>query len=257
MVYPDVDRDRAARLAEIAKALGDPIRLQLVDVLRKHAGEVCVCELTPLFDVGQPTVSHHLNVLRKAGIVDSERRGLWAYYYVLPEALEDLQRWLTTVMSDQEIRELVRERYAAAARRVTEPEAGAGDGCCGSEGGCCGTALAEDEREVFGAALYAGGEADEVPEAAALASLGCGNPTALAELHAGEVVLDLGSGGGIDVLLSARRVGPDRPGIRPRHDRRDAGAGAAQCRRRRASPTSSSSRGRWRRSRCRTPAWTW
>jgi ArsR family transcriptional regulator len=51
--------------------------------------------LTPLFDVGQPTVSHHLNALRKAGIVDSERRGLWAYYYVLPEALEDLQRWLT------------------------------------------------------------------------------------------------------------------------------------------------------------------
>jgi ArsR family transcriptional regulator len=95
VVSPDVDRDRAARLAEIAKALGDPIRLQLVDVLRKHAGEVCVCELTPLFDVGQPTVSHHLNVLRKAGIVDSERRGLWAYYYVLPEALEDLQRWLT------------------------------------------------------------------------------------------------------------------------------------------------------------------
>jgi ArsR family transcriptional regulator len=95
VVYPDVDRERAAQLAEIAKALGDPIRLQLVDVLRKHAGEVCVCELTPLFDVGQPTVSHHLNVLRKAGIVDSERRGLWAYYYVLPEALEDLQRWLT------------------------------------------------------------------------------------------------------------------------------------------------------------------
>jgi ArsR family transcriptional regulator len=94
VVYPDVDRERAARMAQVAKALGDPIRLQLVDVLRKHAGEVCVCELTPLFDVGQPTVSHHLNVLRKAGIVDSERRGLWAYYYVLPEALEELERWL-------------------------------------------------------------------------------------------------------------------------------------------------------------------
>ena len=95
VVYPDVDRERASRLAEIARALGDPIRLQLVDVLRKHAGEVCVCELTPLFDVGQPTVSHHLNVLRKAGIVDSQRRGLWAYYYVLPDALEELKRWLT------------------------------------------------------------------------------------------------------------------------------------------------------------------
>ena len=95
VAYPDVDRERAERMAQVAKALGDPIRVQLVDVLRKHAGEVCVCELTPLFDVGQPTVSHHLNVLRKAGIVDSERRGLWAYYYVLPDVLEELQRWLT------------------------------------------------------------------------------------------------------------------------------------------------------------------
>jgi ArsR family transcriptional regulator len=95
VVYPDVDRERALTIATLAKALGDPIRLQLVDVLRKHAGKVCVCELTPLFDIGQPTVSHHLNVLRRAGIVDSERRGLWAYYYVLPDALEELRRWLT------------------------------------------------------------------------------------------------------------------------------------------------------------------
>jgi ArsR family transcriptional regulator len=87
VVYPDVERQEAERMAKIAKALGDPIRLQLVDVLRKHAGRVCVCELTPLFDVEQPTVSHHLKVLREAGIVDSERQGLWAYYYVNPEAL--------------------------------------------------------------------------------------------------------------------------------------------------------------------------
>jgi ArsR family transcriptional regulator len=95
VVYPDVARDRAERIAELAKALGDPIRLQLVDVLRKHAGKVCVCELTPLFDVSQPTVSHHLKVLREAGIVDSERRGLWAYYYVLPESLAELSDWLS------------------------------------------------------------------------------------------------------------------------------------------------------------------
>ena len=82
-------------MAVVAKALGDPIRVQLVDVLRKHAGKVCVCELTPLFDVGQPTVSHHLKVLRHAGIVDSERQGLWAYYYVLPDAIDELTRWLT------------------------------------------------------------------------------------------------------------------------------------------------------------------
>ncbi|HEV3128615.1 MAG TPA: metalloregulator ArsR/SmtB family transcription factor [Solirubrobacteraceae bacterium] len=94
VVYPDTERAEAERMASVAKALGDPIRLQLVDVLRKHAGKVCVCELTPLFDVGQPTVSHHLKVLRQAGIVDSERRGLWAYYYVVPEALEELTAWL-------------------------------------------------------------------------------------------------------------------------------------------------------------------
>jgi ArsR family transcriptional regulator, arsenate/arsenite/antimonite-responsive transcriptional repressor len=95
IAYPDVERQQAERLATIAKALGDPIRLQLVDVLRKHAGKVCVCELTPLFDVGQPTVSHHLKVLRDAGLVDSERRGLWAYYYVLPDSLEELNKWLS------------------------------------------------------------------------------------------------------------------------------------------------------------------
>ena len=95
VAYPDTAREQAERLARVSKALGDPIRLQLVDVLRRHAGKVCVCELTPLFDVGQPTVSHHLKVLRDAGIVDSERRGLWAYYYVVPDALEELTRWLT------------------------------------------------------------------------------------------------------------------------------------------------------------------
>lgn len=95
VVYPDVARDRAERIAKLAKALGDPIRLQLVDVLRKHAGKVCVCELTPLFDVSQPTVSHHLKVLREAGIVNSERRGLWAYYYVVPESLNELSEWLS------------------------------------------------------------------------------------------------------------------------------------------------------------------
>jgi len=97
VAYPDVDRDRAIRLAQVAKALGDPIRLQLVDVLRAHAGKVCVCELVPLFAVGQPTLSHHLKKLRDAGLVDSERRGLWAYYYVKPEALDELAGWLAPV----------------------------------------------------------------------------------------------------------------------------------------------------------------
>jgi ArsR family transcriptional regulator len=94
VVYPDVQRAHARRMAVVAKALGDPIRLQLVDVLRRHAGEVCVCELVPLFDVSQPTLSHHLAKLRAAGILDSHRHGLWAYYYVKPQALDELAAWL-------------------------------------------------------------------------------------------------------------------------------------------------------------------
>jgi ArsR family transcriptional regulator len=94
VVYPEVARQEAERIAKIAKALGDPIRLQLVDVLRRHAGKVCVCELVPLFDLSQPTISHHLKVLRDAGIVDSERQALWAYYYVREGALDELAAWL-------------------------------------------------------------------------------------------------------------------------------------------------------------------
>jgi ArsR family transcriptional regulator, arsenate/arsenite/antimonite-responsive transcriptional repressor len=96
VAYPEIERVEAERMAMVAKALGDPIRMQLVDVLRKHAGQVCVCELVPLFDLSQPTVSHHLKVLRDAGIVGSERRGLWAYYYVNPDALEEVSAWLSS-----------------------------------------------------------------------------------------------------------------------------------------------------------------
>ena len=94
VVYPEVERRKAERMAVVAKALGDPVRLQLVDVLRKHAGKVCVCELVPLFDLSQPTVSHHLKVLREAGVVGSERDGLWAYYYVIPDAIVEFSAWL-------------------------------------------------------------------------------------------------------------------------------------------------------------------
>ncbi len=99
-----------------------------------------------------------------------------------------------------DVQEAVRERYAAAASAVTEGESGS----CG----CGGGALTEEQKAVFGASLYDGTQQDELPEAATLASLGCGNPTAVAALDPGETVLDLGSGGGIDVLLSANRVGP-------------------------------------------------
>jgi SAM-dependent methyltransferase len=117
--------------------------------------------------------------------------------------------------SDQDIREHVRDRYAAAARSVT---AGSTASCCGPaddfQTGCCTPADAlsaigeSDQADIFGAALYRPGETDGLPEEAVLASLGCGNPLAVADLREGERVLDLGSGGGIDVLLSARRVGP-------------------------------------------------
>jgi SAM-dependent methyltransferase len=101
------------------------------------------------------------------------------------------------------IRETVRDKYGAVARQVAQGEKGG----CGPAGSCCGAAQA-GEWDPITANLYDQVQTDSLPERAVLASLGCGNPTALAELRPGEVVLDLGSGGGIDVLLSAKRVGP-------------------------------------------------
>jgi arsenite methyltransferase len=102
-----------------------------------------------------------------------------------------------------DLREQVRERYAEAARSVDRGGCG-----CNDDGGCCGNAGCDGEEGAFGEALYTIEQRGQLPDAAALASLGCGNPTAVAELREGDVVLDLGSGGGIDVILSARRVGP-------------------------------------------------
>jgi arsenite methyltransferase len=105
-------------------------------------------------------------------------------------------------ISGDELREQVRQHYAASARAVTAESEGCG---CGS-GSCC--AEGGGDPGDFGEALYDADQCGELPDAAVLASLGCGNPTAVADLHEGETVLDLGSGGGIDVILSARRVGP-------------------------------------------------
>jgi arsenite methyltransferase len=99
-----------------------------------------------------------------------------------------------------DLREEVRRRYAESARAVMDGTSGC---ACGS-GSCC----EDDGATKFGEALYDAEQRGELPDAAALASLGCGNPTAVADLHEGETVLDLGSGGGIDVILSAKRVGP-------------------------------------------------
>jgi arsenite methyltransferase len=116
-------------------------------------------------------------------------------------------------MSDEtsaDLREAVRSRYATAARAVLEPRPGVTASCCEnpSTQPCCGTGPDALDPAGFGGQLYGAGETDGLPEDAVLASLGCGNPLAVADLHQGERVLDLGSGGGIDVLLSARRVGP-------------------------------------------------
>ena len=110
-----------------------------------------------------------------------------------------------------DVTEIVREKYGEAARRVlAASDAPTTDtaGCCGPVNSCCGGAAFNGSVDPITSNLYVNGETDELPSAAVLASLGCGNPTALAQLHPGEVVLDLGSGGGIDVILSARRVGP-------------------------------------------------
>jgi ArsR family transcriptional regulator len=94
LVHPKIEVKDAERFATVARALGDPVRLQIVDVLHHHAGAVCVCELNDLFDLSQSTISHHLKVLREAGIVDSEKRGLWAFYYVKRDVIEHLGGWL-------------------------------------------------------------------------------------------------------------------------------------------------------------------
>ncbi|MFI9239142.1 metalloregulator ArsR/SmtB family transcription factor [Streptomyces cinnamoneus] len=91
-----LDDDRAVELAKVFKALGDPVRLRLLSMIAsRDGGEVCVCELTPAFELSQPTISHHLKLLRQAGLIDCERRGTWVYYWLLPETTDKLAALLT------------------------------------------------------------------------------------------------------------------------------------------------------------------
>jgi ArsR family transcriptional regulator len=85
----------ADRIATIAKALAEPVRVNLLDVLRRHGEPLCQCELLPLFDLPQSTLSHHLGKLASAGLIDVERRHRWAYYSVRPEALQEIATWLS------------------------------------------------------------------------------------------------------------------------------------------------------------------
>ncbi|WAL49787.1 ArsR/SmtB family transcription factor [Rhodococcus pyridinivorans] len=89
--------DWAGDLARMFKALGDPVRLRMLSIIASHqGGESCVCDISPAFDLSQPTISHHLKVLREAGLLDCERRGTWVYYRVIPAALEQLSAVLAT-----------------------------------------------------------------------------------------------------------------------------------------------------------------
>jgi ArsR family transcriptional regulator, arsenate/arsenite/antimonite-responsive transcriptional repressor len=99
-VREPLDVDQASELSRLFKALGDPVRLRLVSLIASHAGgEVCVCELTAGFDLSGPTISHHLKVLREAGLISGERRGTWVYYRLDPDAL----RWLSDVLSTEQV----------------------------------------------------------------------------------------------------------------------------------------------------------
>jgi ArsR family transcriptional regulator, arsenate/arsenite/antimonite-responsive transcriptional repressor len=97
LVREPLDVDQAIELSRLFKALGDPARLRLVSLIASHAGgEVCVCELTECFDLSGPTISHHLKVLREAGLISGERRGTWVYYRVDPDSLRRLSDVLST-----------------------------------------------------------------------------------------------------------------------------------------------------------------
>jgi len=96
LVCEPIDEASAARLVQVFKALGDPVRLRLVSLIgARQGGEVCVCDLTSAFDLTQPTISHHLKVLREAGLIDSERRGTWVYYRLVPAALDRMAALLS------------------------------------------------------------------------------------------------------------------------------------------------------------------
>ena len=95
LVRDPLSAPQAVTLAAVFKALSDPVRLRLLSLIASHAGgEACVCDLTPAFEVSEPTISHHLKVLREAGLVTSERRASWVYYRVVPDALTGLSQLL-------------------------------------------------------------------------------------------------------------------------------------------------------------------
>ena len=206
-----LDRQTAEMYAAWFRALADGTRVQVVSLLARAGRPLTVKEIVAAVPVGQSTVSEHLRQLAAVRFVLAEERGTSRLYRIndtcvtcFPTAADlvmgkpyarPARRMTMTPASRDQIRAAVAARYAGLARAAQAGQAITdGDPDPSPDGGACGTSGYPD----------VGG----LPEAAVRASLGCGNPVAVADLRPGETVLDLGSGGGIDVLLSARRVGP-------------------------------------------------
>ncbi len=224
----------AQQYAEWFRALADPTRVQIIAWLAAQPEAVSVGELTAVLPVGQSTVSHHLAACRRVGGIrhcaspgnQLALRGEPALLGVLPErrrrrhgtastgapsgvrARPRPRNRATTMTDPSAIREAVRDRYAAAAALALQGQSAEAleleDSCC--TGPTASAPLVSDLA--FGSGLYDADAAAGAPQDALAASLGCGVSTAVVELHAGETVLDLGSGAGAEVLISARRVGP-------------------------------------------------
>jgi ArsR family transcriptional regulator len=117
-VEPSLSSEQALRLAVVTKALADPTRLRIVDAVRKASPEaVCQCELLPLFDISQPALAKHLKVLIAAGLVNTERRGLWAYYFLDPDAVKELSEWLSQGPGSRSARRSHGQRVASLTNR--------------------------------------------------------------------------------------------------------------------------------------------
>ena len=216
--------EQVTRYADMFAAMGTESRLRIMQLLLSaHPDGMVVGEIQEELGISASNLSHHLDKLKNEELVDRERgKGTFLRYTANTDALQELLGFLyaeccTRNQGDQarshrhhlqirrshharqDITEVVKEKYGQAALRVV---AGGSSSCCGAR-----SADAHCADPITGN-LYDAAQTGELPETAVLATLGCGNPTALAQLNPGEIVLDLGSGGGIDVLLSARRVGP-------------------------------------------------